>query len=202
MFCLCPKVHFFLDLCVSKTNDMSEIRVVRANKEHEKYAQAISDLIYQASKNKDSGLAQRTPNYIISKMKEGKGVIAFAENDEIAGFCYVETWQHGQFVANSGLIVNPKFRGQGLATRIKQEAFNLSRDLFPDAKIFGLTTSEAVMKINTKLGYKPVSYKHLTDDDAFWKGCESCANYDILQRTGRTNCLCTGMIFDPNDNDK
>ena len=167
---------------------MSEIRVVRANKEHEKYAQAISDLIYQASKNKDSGLAQ--------------GVIAFAENDEIAGFCYVETWQHGQFVANSGLIVNPKFRGQGLATRIKQEAFNLSRDLFPDAKIFGLTTSEAVMKINTKLGYKPVSYKHLTDDDAFWKGCESCANYDILQRTGRTNCLCTGMIFDPNDNDK
>lgn len=202
MYRLCPKVHFFLDLCVCKINDMSEIRVVRANIEHEKYAQAISDLIYQASKDKDSGLAQRTPNYIISKMKEGKGVIAFAENDEIAGFCYVETWQHGQFVANSGLIVNPKFRGQGLATRIKQEAFNLSRDLFPDAKIFGLTTSEAVMKINTKLGYKPVSYKHLTDDDAFWKGCESCANYDILQRTGRTNCLCTGMVFDPNDNDK
>ncbi len=181
---------------------MSEIRVVRANSEHEKYAQAISDLIYQASKNKDSGLAQRTPNYIISKMKEGKGVIAFAENDEIAGFCYVETWQHGQFVANSGLIVNPKFRGQGLATRIKQEAFELSRDLFPDAKIFGLTTSEAVMRINTKLGYIPVSYQRLTDDDAFWKGCESCANYDILQRTGRKNCLCTGMVFDPKEEHK
>lgn len=178
---------------------MSEIIVVRANSEHEKYAQEISDLIYKASQNKDSGLAQRTPNYIISKMKEGKGVIAFAENDEIAGFCYVETWQHGQFVANSGLIVNPKFRGQGLAGRIKQEAFNLSRDLFPDAKIFGLTTSEAVMRINSKLGYKPVSYIHLTDDDAFWKGCESCGNYDILQRTNRTNCLCTGMVFDPNE---
>ena len=181
---------------------MGEIRVVRANSEHEKYAQAISDLINQATKNKNSGLAQRTPDYIISKIKEGKGVIAFAENDEIAGFCYVETWQHGQFVANSGLIVNPKFRGMGLATKIKQEAFNLSRDMFPNAQIFGLTTSEAVMRINTKLGYRPVTYQNLTDDEAFWKGCESCVNYDILQRTGRTNCLCTGMVYDPNYDNK
>lgn len=181
---------------------MGEIRVVRANSEHEKYAQAISDLISQATKNKNSGLAQRTPDYIISKIKEGKGVIAFAENDEVAGFCYVETWQHGQFVANSGLIVNPKFRGMGLATKIKQEAFNLSRDMFPNAKIFGLTTSEAVMRINTKLGYVPVSYSRLTDDEEFWKGCESCVNYDILQRTERTNCLCTGMVFDPNYDNK
>ena len=164
---------------------MGEIRVVRANSEHEKYAQAISDLISQATKNKNSGLAQRTPDYIISKIKEGKGVIAFAENDEVAGFCYVETWQHGQFVANSGLIVNPKFRGMGLATKIKQEAFNLSRDMFPNAKIFGLTTSEAVMRINTKLGYVPVSYSRLTDDEEFWKGCVCKLRHTSTYRTNK-----------------
>ena len=54
---------------------MSEIIVVRANREHEKYAQEISDLIYKASQKKDSGLAQRTPNYIISKMKRSPGCI-------------------------------------------------------------------------------------------------------------------------------
>lgn len=176
---------------------MSDIIVVRAVAEHEMYAQAISDLIYEASQSKDSGLAQRTPNYIITKIREGKAVIALCDND-VAGFCYIETWQHGKFVANSGLIVNPKYRGAGLAKRIKQEAFNLSRDLFPNAKLFGLTTSEAVMKINSDLGYRPVSYSKLTDDDDFWKGCESCANYDILQRMERKICLCTGMIFDPN----
>jgi len=177
---------------------MEEIVVTRALVEHEKYAQAISDLIYQASKEKDAGLAQRAPNYIINKMREGKAVIAFV-GGEVAGFCYIETWQHGKFVANSGLIVSPKFRGIGLAKKIKQEAFLLSRDLFPEAKLFGLTTSEAVMKINTELGYRPVSYAKLTFDDAFWKGCESCANYDILQRMERKICLCTGMIFDPNE---
>ncbi|HOS84115.1 MAG TPA: GNAT family N-acetyltransferase [Bacteroidales bacterium] len=177
---------------------MTDIQVLRATSEHEQYAQAISDLIYQASKDKDAGLAQRAPNYIINKMREGKAVIALA-GSEVAGFCYIETWQHGKFVANSGLIVSPNYRGAGLAKRIKQEAFNLSRDLFPQAKLFGLTTSESVMKINNDLGYRPVSYAKLTDDDAFWKGCESCANYDILQRMERKICLCTGMIYDPDE---
>jgi len=180
---------------------MEDIQVIRATVEHEIYAQEISDLIYHASQDKDSGLAQRTPNYILTKIREGKAVIAISGN-EVAGFCYIETWQHGKFVANSGLIVNPKFRGAGLAKRIKQEAFHLSLDIFPHAKLFGLTTSEAVMKINTDLGYRPVSYLKLTDDDEFWKGCESCANYDILQRMERKICLCTGMIFDPDEKDK
>lgn len=177
---------------------MDSIIVCRATEEHEQYAQAISDLIYEASQAKDSGLAQRTPNYILTKIKEGKSVIALQGN-EVAGFCYVETWQHGKFVANSGLIVNPKFRGAGLATKIKEAAFHLSRDLYPEAKLFGLTTSEAVMKINNDLGYRPVGYARLTDDDDFWKGCESCANYDILQRMQRKICLCTGMVFDPSE---
>ena len=90
-----------------------------------------------------------------------------------------------------------EFRGHGLAKAIKAEAFKLSRKKFPDAKIFGLTTGLAVMKINSELGYKPVTFSELTDDEEFWKGCQSCVNYDILQRTQRKHCLCTGMLYDP-----
>ena len=100
-------------------------------------------------------------------------------------------------MANSGLIVVEKFRGHGLAKRIKQKAFELSRQRYPETKIFGLTTGLAVMKINSELGYKPVTFSELTNDEAFWKGCQSCVNYDILQRTGRKHCLCTGMLYDP-----
>ncbi|MFO7869696.1 MAG: GNAT family N-acetyltransferase [Bacteroidales bacterium] len=174
------------------------IQVVRATHEHEKYSKDISDMIYEASKNKGAGLAQRSPNYILNKIREGKSVIAFV-NDILAGFCYIETWQHNMFVANSGLIVSSDFRGLGIAKKIKEEAFALSRDLYPDAKLFGLTTSEAVMKINSGLGYRPVSYSKLTEDDAFWKGCETCANYDILQRMNRKICLCTGMVYNPEE---
>ncbi|MCL2327578.1 MAG: GNAT family N-acetyltransferase [Bacteroidetes bacterium] len=175
------------------------IQIFQAQAEHEKYAQAISDLIFEASQAKDSGLAQRSPEYILKKMLEGKAVIALATNNEIAGFVYIDTWQQGAFVATSGLIVNPAYRGLGLATELKKEAFLLARKLFPQAKIFGLTTSEAVMKINHDLGYRNASYDELTTDDGFWKGCESCVNYEILKNNNRNECLCTGMIFTPEE---
>lgn len=175
------------------------MKIFQAQAEHERYAQTISDSIFEASQAKDSGLAQRSPEYILEKMREGKAVIAIAPNGDIAGFVYIDTWQQGEFVATSGLIVNPAYRGLGLATRLKKEAFLLARRLFPQAKIFGLTTSEAVMKINSDLGYRAVSYAKLTTDEKFWKGCESCTNFDILQRTNGTGCLCTGMIFDPEE---
>ncbi len=178
---------------------MCNIKVIRATVEDLKYADSISKLIDDAAKSKNSGLAHRTPEYIKQKITEGKAVIALA-GDEIAGFCYIATWQDNQFISHSGLIVNPKFRGQGLAKTIKKECFNLSRDKYPNAKIFGLTTSLAVMRINTSLGYQAVTFSELTNDEEFWKGCETCANFDILQRTKRFNCLCTGMIFYPNKN--
>jgi hypothetical protein len=53
------------------------------------------------------------------------------------------------------------------------------------------------MKINSELGYIPVSYSDLTDDEAFWKGCQSCVNYEILMSKSRQNCICTAMLFDP-----
>lgn len=144
-----------------------------------------------------TGIAKRSPEYIRTKMDEGKAVIALTPSGDWVGFCYIEAWSHGQFVANSGLVVSPAFRGSGVATRIKQKVFELSREKYPDAKIFGLTTGLAVMKINSELGYKPVTYSELTDDNEFWKGCQSCVNYDILMSKNRKNCLCTGMLYDP-----
>jgi len=150
-----------------------------------------------SAKARGTGIAKRSPDYIKQKMLEGKAVIAFTKQGEWGGFCYIESWSHDKYVANSGLIVSPNFRKSGLAKLIKQKIFNLSRTRYPDAKIFGLTTGLAVMKINSDLGYEPVTYSELTQDDEFWKGCQSCVNYDILMSKERKNCLCTAMLYDP-----
>lgn len=184
-------------------NDLEadEISVLIADQSHLKYVDTILNTIAEAAKIRGTGIARRSPEYLSQKIKEGKAIIAL-QNEEFAGFCYVETWGNKKFVANSGLIVVDKFRGSGLARRIKRKAFELSRQRYPTAKIFGLTTGLAVMKINSELGYKPVTFSELTDDAAFWKGCESCVNYDILQRTNRRHCLCTGMLYDPEKEEK
>jgi hypothetical protein len=168
-----------------------------AGKQHMMYIPEIEKAILDASKVKGTGLAKRSQEYLSDKIRQDKAVIALSEEGEFAGFCYIESWGHEKFVANSGLIVMDKFRGNGLAMKIKREAFKLSRRSFPEAKMFGLTTSLAVMKINSALGYKPVTFSELTDDDEFWKGCQTCSYYDILFRTNRTHCLCTAMLYDP-----
>ena len=129
-------------------------------------------------------------------MEKGNAVIAL-DGDKFAGFCYIESWSHGKFVANSGLIVHPDYRGNGLAKKIKKVVFEQSRNKFPDSKVFSITTGLAVMKMNSELGYKPVTFSELTDDPSFWSGCQTCKNYDVLQRTNQTMCLCTGMLYDP-----
>lgn len=163
----------------------------------------LADLICkeyeESAKARGTGIAKRNPSYVINKMGEGKAIIAFHNDGRWAGFCYIETWGHGEYVANSGLIISPEFRKFGLATELKENVFELSKKKYPDAKIFGITTSLAVMKINSKLGYKPVTFSELTQDDAFWKGCESCPNFDILNRNQRKMCLCTGMLYTPKE---
>src|SRR4051812_20186347 len=149
-----------------------------------------------------TGIAKRSPEYVSAKMVEGKAVIAHMPDGTWVGFCYIEAWGHEQFVANSGLIVAPAFRKSGVAKQIKQRVFDLSKEKYPSAKIFGLTTGLAVMKINSDLGYEPVTYSELTDDDQFWAGCKSCVNYDILVSKDRKNCLCTAMLYDPNEHIK
>lgn len=152
-----------------------------------------------SAKARGTGIAKRSPDYIEQKMEEGKAVIALTTDGTWVGFCYIETWSHGEYVANSGLVVSPAFRKSGIAKLIKKRIFNLSREKYPDAKIFGLTTGLAVMKINSELGYEPVTYSELTQDEAFWAGCKSCVNYDILMSKDRQNCMCTAMLYDPKD---
>ena len=173
-----------------------KITVGVANEGHLKYASTICKMIEEASKIRGTGIAKREPNYIKCKIREGKSVIATYKG-EVVGYCYIESWEKQKFVANSGLIVHPDYRKTGLARKIKKVIFELSLLKFPDSKIFGITTSLAVMKLNSDLGYKPVTFNKLTHDDSFWKGCETCVNHDILLRTKRSMCLCTGMIYDP-----
>jgi len=174
-------------------------KILVAGEQHAKYAEIITEEMELSAKARGTGIAKRSPGYIIAKMTEGKAVIALTAEGEWAGFCYIEAWSHGKYVANSGLIVSPAFRKSGLAREIKKEVFKLSRTKYPDAKIFGLTTGAAVMKINSELGYYPVSYSDLTDDEEFWKGCQSCVNYEILKSKNRQNCLCTAMLYVPKE---
>ncbi len=168
-----------------------------ADTRHHIYADAICSMMDEASKIRGTGIAKRKPSYIRDKMSEGKAIIALY-GQQVIGFCYIESWENKKYVANSGLIVHPEFRQSGLARKIKKAIFELSREKFPNANFFGITTSAAVMKINTEMGYKPVTFSDLTQDDAFWKGCQSCVNYDILQRTKRKMCLCTAMLYKSN----
>ncbi len=166
-----------------------------ADIQHGHYSQEICKLIEEAAKIRGTGIAKRTPEYIKLKIERRKAVIALHEC-KVVGFCYIETWEHEKYLANSGLIVHPEYRGLKLAFKIKNKVLEFSQQLFPQAKVFGITTSNAVLNINFKLGYKPVTFSELTTDAEFWAGCKGCVNYDILQRTNKKMCLCTGMIYE------
>lgn len=170
--------------------------IIIADKSHTVYADIICQTIEDSANVRGTGIARRTPEYVIQRMENGNAVIAL-DGENFVGFCYIEQWGHGKFVANSGLIVHPNYRGKGVAKMIKKKIFEHSRNKFPDAKVFSITTGLPVMKMNSDLGYKPVTFSELTDDQAFWKGCQTCKNYDVLQRTKQTMCLCTGMLYDP-----
>ena len=174
----------------------NSINIIFAQPEHAEYAEQICQLIYESALQRGTGIARRSPEYIASKITGGKAVVALA-GDKLVGFSYIECWGHGDYVATSGLIVDPEYRHLGLAGEIKKRTFELARLRFPFAKLFSITTSLPVMKLNTRLGYKPVTFSELTQDDEFWQGCEGCCNYDILMRNNRRMCLCTGMLYDP-----
>ncbi|WP_185858293.1 argininosuccinate synthase domain-containing protein [Blattabacterium cuenoti] len=177
------------------------IKVRVSYEEDTKYAFLICKKIEESAKIRGTGIAKKDPEYIKSKMIHGNSVIAFC-NEKLAGFSYLDIFQNKEFVVNSGLIVFPEFRKQGLAKIIKIKIFELSKKKFPHSKIFSITTSNPVIKINTELGFKPVSFNELTQSEDFWKGCQSCANFDILTRNHRKMCLCTGLLYNPNTDTK
>lgn len=173
-----------------------DITIKVADESDEKYVDTILDTIREAAKKRGTGIAERTHEYVATKMKEGKAVLALC-GDKFAGFSYIETWGNKHYVTTSGLIVHPDYLGLGVAKRIKDYTFTLARVRWPHAKIFSLTSGDAVMKMNTQLGYVPVSFNQLTDDEAFWRGCQGCVNHDILVAKNRKFCICTGMLYDP-----
>lgn len=161
------------------------------------YAQILCNWYEESAKERGIGIAKREKNYIEQKMINGDSVIAFNKLDnKLLGFCYIETFDDQSFVVNSGLIIRPEARKTGLGKKIKMKIFKLSRSKYPKAKIFGITTSLAVMRINTQIGYHPVTFSELTSSEDFWKGCKSCKNYSILQANNKKMCLCTAMVYD------
>ena len=174
------------------------MEITIASLKHIKYCDIISKTISSSAKIRGTGIALRSPEYIKKKIENGNAVIAI-NNNGFAGFCYIEIWGHGKYVAHSGLIVSPLFRGRGIAKKIKKLTFEHSINKYPNARIFGITTGLPVMKINYQLGYKPVTFSELTNDEEFWKGCQTCKNYDVLNRTNKEMCLCTGMLYEPNN---
>ncbi|MBO4264028.1 MAG: GNAT family N-acetyltransferase [Bacteroidales bacterium] len=174
-----------------------EVRV--AGPQDTRFAEEICEEIFVSSQERKTGIARRTPEYICEKMLAGKAVIAVAEDGSFAGFSYIESWGGKSFVANSGLIVAHRYRGMGVARRIKEQTFILSRKLFPDAKIFSITTGAAIMKMNYEFGFRPVPFTELTDDPEFWKGCQGCRHFDILESHDYKMCICTGLLYDPKE---
>ena len=177
------------------------IKIIIPQEEHYKYAQIICDTIESSALLRGTGIAKRTPEYILKKMNSQDAVIAL-DGEKFAGFCYIESWEHGKYVAHSGLIVHPDFRNLGLAKKIKSFVFDYSLKKYPGAKVFGITTGLAVMKINSDLGYKPVPFSELTTDPTFWAGCKTCTNFEILKSKDYKMCLCTGMLYDPKEKPK
>ena len=175
------------------------IHVVVADESHAVYADEICEEIFISARERGTGIARRTPEYVTEKINAGKAVIAITDEGKFAGFSYIETWGHKEFVANSGLIVAHAFRGMGIAMRIKRRIFQLSQELYPEAKIFSISTGAAVMKMNYSLGFRPVPFSLLTDDPEFWKGCQGCRNFSILESNDYKMCLCTGLLYDPKE---
>ncbi|SMF49099.1 GNAT family N-acetyltransferase [Pseudobacteriovorax antillogorgiicola] len=182
---------------------MKKFVIKASGPDESEFAPQICREMEESAKARGTGIARRSVDYIREKMSKGDAFVALdSETLQIAGFCYIESWSHGRYIANSGLIIFPEYRRFGLASRLKHFAFTESRRRFPSAKLFGLTTSIAVMSINSDLGYRPVTYENLTDDEEFWAGCRSCVNYATLRAKDRKNCFCTAMLFDPEKKEK
>jgi hypothetical protein len=186
--------HAFLD-GFPKMNP--EISIEVASDSHLTLADLICDTIKAGVVARGTGIAGRTPDDIREKIRSGKAVVAMHCNGDWAGFAYWAVWENGQYVSHSGLIVNPIYRQQGVADLLKHKLLDLTRAAFPHARIFSITTSQAVMSLNSKLGYHAVAFSELPQDERFWGQCAGCQHHDILHRTGGKYCLCTGMLLEP-----
>jgi hypothetical protein len=163
----------------------------------------VYPILYEMERSaheRGTGIARRSPQSLCKKIYAGHAVIATTQDGEWVGFSYIQSWQNGAFVSNSGLIVRPEYRGMHVAALIKRMIFELARTLYPDAKIFSITSGAAVLTLNHQLGFRPVTYAEITTDEAFWDQCRACVNYPVLKEKNKKICLCTAMVFEPNGN--
>lgn len=177
--------------------ELLDFTIEAANVNHIFWVKEICDVTLSSAIARGTGISGRSAESLELKMKNGEAIIAFASDGTWAGFSFISSWENGKYVSNSGLIVAPQFRHTGLAKKIKRKIFELSRQKYPEASIFSLTTGLAVMKMNHELGFEPVTYSELTKDEVFWESCKSCINCPILMSKDRKNCLCTAMLYNP-----
>ena len=180
--------------------DYGRIIVRLAQPSDQIYAEQIAQETERSAIARGSGISKRSINSIIEKIAGGRAVMAVSDGGEWVGFSYFDVWDQGRFISNSGLIVSPGYRQNGVASSIKEQVFNLCRQKYPESLVFSITSGMAIMKLNTHLGFEPVTYAEITHDETFWEGCKSCVNYNILKSKNKCNCLCTAMLFDPAKN--
>lgn len=161
------------------------------------YAAQISEEMDASARARGTGIGRRSCDSICQKIAEGNAIIALTKEGQWVGYIYLEVYANGNFVSHCGLIVAPGWRRLGVATQMKDNIFWLTRAKYPLAKIFGITTTLATMRINSKLGLQPVTFSEITQDPSFWKKCEQCVNYQNLKNTCFKNCYCTAMMFEP-----
>jgi len=161
------------------------------------HASLISKTIELTNQNADNGICKRSASFLQQKILEGDAVIAVTKQNKWVGFIYLQKW-NDDFVSCCALIVHARYRNEKIAWQLKQKAVDLAKRKYPNAKLFGLTTAAAVMKINSRLGYIPVTYDQITGDQNFWNACKTCPNYQILKSKGQRNCLCTAMLLERN----
>ena len=89
--------------------DAKQVDVMVADASHEVYVDKILDTIREAAKVRGTGIAERTHEYVTTKMKEGKAIIALCGED-FAGFTYIESWGNKQYVASED-IQSDQWRG-------------------------------------------------------------------------------------------
>ncbi len=185
-----------------ETEESFDFSIEKARASHTFWIKEICEVTSSSAIARGTGISGRSREMLESKMIKGEAIIAFASDGRWAGFSFISSWENGKFVSNSGLIVAPEFRHTGLAKKIKRKIFELSREKYPDAQIFSLTSGLAVMKMNHELGFEPVTYSELTNDEQFWENCKTCVNCPILASKERKNCLCTAMLYDPKKDKK
>lgn len=163
----------------------------------QQYADNIAHEISISALLRNVAIEPRTGDYIFQKMIDGLAVIAIDnETEEWIGFCALDVWNHQRYVANTGLIVKPKYRGKNVSNLLKNKLFELARIKFPSAKIFSLTNKELIKKINIDLGFQEVEAREILYDPYFNTGMNSWVDFiELLKHSEESGHK--AMVFDP-----